>query len=87
MQIIFAIKTLFDIENMNVTSLSVLQQTAQTISWTFATLNWEFQGMSRNLTTVKNIYTAESTFCNFADGKLEYPPVDVKHAGAEIEFR
>ena len=74
-------------ENLNVTSLTVLQQTAQTISWTVSTVKWEFQGLSRSLTSVRNIYAAETMFNKFKDGNLEYPPADIKHAGAEIEFK
>lgn len=86
-QIVFGIKTLFNVKNMNITSLSLLQQTAHTISRTLSSVKRSLRNMSNLLTTVKNIYIDDGMFCKIADGQVEYPSEDAKNTGAEVEFR
>lgn len=86
-QIVFGIKTLFSMKNINITSLSLLQQTAHTISRTLSIVKRRFRKMSKLLTAVKNIYIDDGMLRKIADGQVEYPSADAKNTGAEIEFR
>ena len=86
-KIIFGLRVLFDLNNLSVTSLSIVQQTARTISGTFGSMHWAFRDISTNVTAIRNIYAVDKIPKSIVDGHLEYPLADAKPDGAEIEFK
>ena len=73
------------------TTLALLQQTAQSLRWTFSRLRFHRTSISEDLTYIKGLYEALSIKNTVASGALSYPldSADEKNErrGMEIEFR
>ena len=86
-QVLFALKIIFGVNNLNITSLTILQQISQTISWTIKSMHWAFQDFSSNMSIIRNVYTLGDVVKASPDGTIHYPPADIEQSGAEMEFK
>ncbi|KAH8111915.1 P-loop containing nucleoside triphosphate hydrolase protein [Phellopilus nigrolimitatus] len=82
----FALRVIWNPQDMSITSLMIIQQTTQTVQATSSMLLHNLKKVSSHLRTIRNLYGLSETQNKMQDGDTPYP-LKEEGNGAEIEFR
>ncbi|KAH8115858.1 P-loop containing nucleoside triphosphate hydrolase protein [Phellopilus nigrolimitatus] len=87
----FAAWTFLDAKSISITSFLMMQQTSETVGWTFYLMSRRISRFAKALDNIKKIYKLASIENVVKDGKEAYPLetnlVENGAHGAQIEFR